>query len=62
MDWNTMKAGLRSAPVALLLIAATACGDDPTGPGSDDPFDPEQANADLAAVEQAIAANADLEA
>lgn len=62
MDWKPMKTWLRSAPVALLVIAAAACGDDATGPGSDDPFDPEQANAELAAVEQAIAANADLEA
>lgn len=61
MDWNTMRSWLRSTAVALLVVAA-ACGDDATGPGSDDPFDPEQANADLAAVEQAIAANADLEA
>lgn len=62
MDWKPMKTWLRSAPVALLVIAATACGDDATGPGSDEPFDPEQSNADLAAVEQAIVANADLEA
>lgn len=61
MDWNMTKTWLRSASVAALVIAA-ACGDDATGPGSDDPFDPEQANADLAAVEQAITANADLEA
>lgn len=61
MDWKPMKTWLRSAPMALLVIAATACGDDATGPGSDDPFEPEQANADLGAVEQAIAANADLE-
>lgn len=61
MDWKSMKTWLRSAPLALLVIAA-ACGDDATGPGSDDPFNPEQANAELAAVEQAIAANADLEA
>lgn len=62
MDWNTMKTGLRSTFVALLLIGTAACGSDATGPASDDPFDPEQANADLAAVEQAITANADLEA
>lgn len=61
MDWKPMRTWLRSAPVALLVLAA-ACGDDATGPGSDDPFDPEQANADLTAIEQAIAANADLEA
>lgn len=62
MDWKPIKTWLRAAPVALLVIAAAACGDDATGPGSDEPFDPEQANAEFAAVEQAIAANADLEA
>ena len=62
MDWNTMKVWLRSTSVVLLLTAAAACGNDATGPGSDDPFDPEQVNADLAAVELAITANADLEA
>jgi len=62
MDLKAVTTWLRSVPLALLVIASAACGDDATGPGTDDPFDPEQANADFAAVEQAIVANADLEA
>ena len=63
MDWNPMRPWRRPTPLALLVVAAAACGgDDATGPGSDDPFDPEQSNTEFAAVEQAIGANADLEA
>ena len=39
---------------------ATACGDDPTGPGSDDPFDPQQSSAEFAAMQTALTANDDL--
>jgi len=63
MDCDTMRTWLRSTPLALLVVTAAACGgDDATGPGSDAPFDPQQANTEFAAVEQAIGANADLEA
>lgn len=56
-----MNTWLRIAPAAALLVL-TACGDDPTGPGNGDPFDPEQSSADFAAVQSALEANADLSA
>lgn len=60
MELDDLKNWLRMAPVAGMVMAAAACGDDPTGPGSDDPFDPIQSSDDFAAVQTALAANADL--
>jgi hypothetical protein len=63
MDSDMTKSWLRTASLVLLVIGAAACGgDDTAGPSSDDPFDPEQSNAEFAAVENAIEANTDLEA
>ena len=61
MRTDGMNSWLRMAPLAALLVFA-ACGDDPTGPGSGDPFDPEQSSADFAAVQSALEANADVSA
>lgn len=52
--------GLRFMAVAGLVVFAAACGDDPTGPGSTDPFDVEQANQDFGIVQAAFDANLDL--
>jgi len=63
MDCDQMRTGARSLAFCLLVTGAAACGGDgATGPGSDDPFDPEQSSQEFGAIEEAIQANADLEA
>lgn len=57
-----MNTWLRTASVTALIGLAACGGDDPTGPGSGDPFDPEQSSEDFGAMEAALAANADLTA
>ena len=52
--------GLRFVPIAGLVVFAAACGDDPTGPGSTDPFDVEQSSQDFSVVQDAFDANLDL--
>lgn len=54
---------MKGAPLAALVITAAACGgDDPTGPGSGDPFDPEQSSAAFSAMQTALEGNADVAA
>lgn len=53
---------LRGAPLAALVVAAAACGDDPAGPGSGDPFDPEQSSAAFSEMQTALEGNADVAA
>lgn len=60
MVLDATKRWLRGAPLALLVVTAAACGDDPAGPGSDDPFDPEQSSEDFAAMQSALEANTDV--
>lgn len=60
MVLDATKRWLRGAPLALLLVTAAACGDDPAGPGSDDPFDPAQSSQDFAVMQSALEANADV--
>lgn len=51
---------LRVLALTALAAFATACGDDPTGPGSDDPFDVQQSSDEFAAMQTALSANGDL--
>lgn len=60
MSLEATKRWLRGVPPALLVVAAAACGNGPTGPASGDPFDPEQSSQDFAAMQEALAANADV--
>lgn len=57
---TTTKGWLRTASLALLVATAAACGEDATGPGSDDPFDPAQTSEDFATMQSALDANADV--
>ncbi|MFW6084886.1 MAG: hypothetical protein ACODAA_06705, partial [Gemmatimonadota bacterium] len=58
---ETRRGGsMRTLALAALAVLATACGDDPTGPQSDDPFDVQQSNDDFAALQAALGANQDL--
>lgn len=50
----------RMLALGAVAALATACGDDPTGPGSDDPFDVQQSNDEFAAMQAALTANDDL--
>ncbi|MFQ5529437.1 MAG: hypothetical protein ACE5FP_03735 [Gemmatimonadota bacterium] len=52
--------GLRFLAVASLVVFAAACGDDPTGPGSNDPFDVEQSSQDFGVVQAAFDGNLDV--
>ena len=52
--------GFRAMTVAGLVMFAAACGDDATGPGSNDPFDVEQSNQDFGALQVAFVANLDV--
>lgn len=51
---------LRMLALAALVTFATACGDDPTGPGSDDPFDVQQSSDEFAEIQAALSTNDDL--
>ncbi|MDH3298256.1 MAG: hypothetical protein OEM96_08290, partial [Gemmatimonadota bacterium] len=51
---------VRFMAVASLVVFAAACGDDPTGPGSGDPFDIEQSSQDFGVVQTAFTANLDV--
>lgn len=53
---------LRMLALATLAAFAAACGDDPTGPGSDDPFDVEQSSEAFGPMQSALTANDDLAA
>jgi len=52
--------GLRAIVVASLIVFSAACGDDATGPGSNDPFDVQQSSQDFGAVQAAFEANLDV--
>lgn len=61
MSFEGWKKRVLGAPVMALMVFATACGDDdPAGPGSGEPFDPQQSSQDFAAVAAAFEANADV--
>lgn len=51
---------LRMLALATLAAFAAACGDDPTGPGSDDPFDVQQSSDEFGPMQTALTANDDL--
>lgn len=51
---------LRWTTLAGLVVFAAACGDDPAGPGSDDPFDPAATSQDFAAFGSALENNDDV--
>jgi len=55
-----IKGWLRGAPLVALAMTAAACGDDPAGPGSGDPFDPQQSSAAFSAMQTALEGNADV--
>lgn len=52
----------RALALGAVVAFATACGDDPVGPGSDDPFDVQQSSSEFAAMQAALTANDDLAA